>query len=250
MNNFSKKQKIIIGAIVCIIIGVGLYYFYNKDEDFQIIENESNTEEKKESKENKIAKEDINLGKTKENNEQNENKEEIPNDQIQEKIIVHVSGAVVNEGIVELIEGSRVSDAIEKAGGLKEEASLKDINLAYKLEDGMKIYIPNNAEQEEKANKNNVLENNSKIDKMEEYITRTEERQVNNVFYKENELKVNINTATQTELETLPGIGPSTALKIINYRKENGNFTSLEAIKDVSGIGDAKFDSIRDFIVI
>ena len=247
MNNFSKKQKIIIGAIVCIIICLGLYYFYNSDEDFQIIENEANTEEKMENIANKITKEDINLGKIEENKE---NKEEILNNQVQEKIIVHVSGAVVNEGIVELNEGSRVSDAIKGSGGLKEDANLKDINLAYKLEDGMKIYIPNNVEQKEKTNKNNVIEDNSKINKMEEYITRTEERQVNNVFNNENELKVNINTATQTELETLQGIGPSTALKIINYRKENGKFTSIEAIKEVSGIGDAKFESIKDFIEI
>ena len=57
---------------------------------------------------------------------------------------------------------------------------------------------------------------------------------------------VNINTATQTELETLPGIGPSLALKIINYRKENGKFSSIEDIKNVSGIGDAKFENIKN----
>ena len=59
---------------------------------------------------------------------------------------------------------------------------------------------------------------------------------------------VNINTATQTELETLPGIGPSLALKIINYRKQNGKFSSIEDIKNVSGIGDAKFENIKNYI--
>ena len=59
---------------------------------------------------------------------------------------------------------------------------------------------------------------------------------------------VNINTATQTELETLPGIGPSLALKILNYRKENGKFSSIEDIKNVSGIGDAKFENIKNYI--
>ena len=61
---------------------------------------------------------------------------------------------------------------------------------------------------------------------------------------------VNINTATQTELETLPGIGPSIALKIINYRKENGKFSKIEDIKNVSGIGDSKFESIKKFITV
>ena len=62
--------------------------------------------------------------------------------------------------------------------------------------------------------------------------------------------KVNINTATQTELETLPGIGPSLALKIINYRKENGNFSNIEEIKNVSGIGDSKFEDIKSYIFV
>lgn len=61
---------------------------------------------------------------------------------------------------------------------------------------------------------------------------------------------VNINTATQTELETLPGIGPSLALKIINYRKENGKFKSIEELKNVSGIGDNKYDEIKKYIYV
>ena len=61
---------------------------------------------------------------------------------------------------------------------------------------------------------------------------------------------VNINTATQTELETLPGIGPSTALKIINYRKENGKFSSIEDLKNVSGIGDNKFEALKKYITV
>lgn len=61
---------------------------------------------------------------------------------------------------------------------------------------------------------------------------------------------VNINTATQTELETLPGIGPSLALKIINYRKENGKFENIEELKNVSGIGDNKYDEIKEYIYV
>ena len=62
--------------------------------------------------------------------------------------------------------------------------------------------------------------------------------------------KININKATQTQLETLPGIGPSTALKIINYRNENGNFKNVEDLKNVSGIGESKYKNIKDLIII
>lgn len=62
--------------------------------------------------------------------------------------------------------------------------------------------------------------------------------------------KININKATQTELETIPGIGPSTALKIINYRENNGKFSSIEDIKNVSGIGDVKYENIKDYISV
>ena len=112
-------------------------------------------------------------------------------------------------------------------GGLKENACLDDINLAYKLEDGMKIDIPTKQEKQENiSTQNNIISNN-----------------------KQN-TKININTATQTELETLSGIGASTALKIINYRKENGNFSSIEDIKNVSGIGESKYSSIKDSITV
>ena len=76
-----------------------------------------------------------------------------------------------------------------------------------------------------------------------EIVEETEMKQSGNTL-------VNINEATQTELETLPGIGPSIALKIISYRKENGNFSSIEDIKNVSGIGENKFESIRELICI
>lgn len=84
-----------------------------------------------------------------------------------------------------------------------------------------------------------------------EYVTTSSG--VSNESYETDEkqnTKVNINTATQTQLETLPGIGPSTASKIVSYRKENGKFKSIEDIKKVSGIGGSKFDKIKDFICV
>lgn len=246
MNNFSKKQKIVAGVAIFIIVGVGYYYFYIRDNEFQAINISDD------SLDNQIDKMENNANKTINNSVDNiDGIENTALKEIEEKIIVHISGAVINEGVVELNKNSRVSDAIEKAGGLKEDANIKDINLAYKLEDGIKIYIPNNIEQEEKENKKIDLQENFQSSNMSDYITTSNEKQGEQILYNSSkEIRVNINTATQTELETLPGIGPSTALKIINYRKENGNFTSVEAIKEVSGIGDAKFDNIKDFIAI
>ncbi|MCI8470248.1 MAG: hypothetical protein HFJ35_01940 [Clostridia bacterium] len=134
-------------------------------------------------------------------------------------------------------------------GGVREDASLEDINLAYKLEDGMKIHIPTKQERE------NVEETNTtQEDKTESYVTTSSGVASNNesIENKTNiqNTKVNINTATQTQLETLPGIGPSTAMKIITYRNEKGKFSKIEDIKEVSGIGEAKWEKIKDFITV
>lgn len=229
MNNLNKKQKIALLIIAIAIILIVYYYINSK---------EQNNFEQTQQDELKIAE----VENTNNENEQSKDT----------TIKVHVSGAVKQEGIVELIENSRVSDAIEEAGGLKEDAYLGSINLAYILEDGMKIYIPNNQEKEkiEKENSNILIEternsitnantNNISI----EHSSATTNKQNKNS-------KININLATQSELESLPGIGPSTALKIVNYRKENGKFKKIDDIKQVSGIGDSKFNKIKDLIVV
>lgn len=219
MYNFKKKQKIILGIAVAIIVGFIFYYVYAEEEsNNSIIDLENNIEMQEEI---------------------NKEQEQYSDD----RIFVHVSGAVNKEGVIELKINSRISDAIEQANGLREDAEIKDINLAYKLEDGMKVHIPTKQEKE-----------NEKQTKQEEYIvsssgvsTIQEERQK---IESTKELKVNINTATQTQLETLPGIGPSTAEKILTYRKEKGKFSKIEELKEISGIGDAKFEKIKEKIII
>ena len=229
MYEFNKKQKIIMVVIGSMIIIAFLYYIYTKEDD-SIISTEENVIE--------------NVVGDSEENEEN-TKEEIG------KIIVHVSGAVNKEGIVELEENSRISDAINKAEGLKENADTKNINLAFKLEDGMKIYIPTIGEEIEK---NEQIQNKNRIDETSKYVTSSsgviQDEQTNGQSEEKKNEKININTATQTELETLPGIGPSTSLKIVNYREENGNFKTIEDIKEVSGIGDAKYENIKDLICV
>lgn len=214
MKYINKKQKIVLIIIISIItLGVAYYTYIMKTNDEFNVEEQSLEVEKDTEEEN------------------NEVKEE------KSKIIIHVSGAVVNEGIVELEEKARVADAIEAAGGVTEDAYMRDINLASLLEDGMKVYIPTKEEvMQKEENSDYIIGSNNIIGN-------------NNVESKKSG-KVNINTATKEELDTLPGVGESTANKIISYREENGKFKSIEEIKEVSGIGDSKFEQIKDLIEI
>lgn len=177
----------------------------------------------------------INKDKNAENEYQqyivNENEEANEKDLEKEKIIIHVIGEVQNTGIVELEEGARISDIIEAAGGSTENADLSKVNLAYEVEDGQKVYIPSILDKE-----------------VEQYVTAESGDGV--IGEETNNKLVNINTATQTELETLSGIGPSTALKIIKYREENGKFKNIEDIQNVPGIGDSKFENIKESICV
>ena len=236
MYEFHKKQKIIIAIIGSMIIIAFLYYIYTKEE------------------ETVISTEEIVEGNMVENTVGNLEENEETTKEGTEKIIVHVSGAVNKEGIVELEENSRISDAIDKAEGLKENADTKNINLAFKLEDGMKIYIPTIEESREQNKQNGQSQNQTLMDETSKYVTSSsgvvQEEQTNGQSEQKKNEKININTATQTELETLPGIGPSISLKIINYREENGKFKSIEEIKEVSGIGDAKYENIKDLICV
>lgn len=158
----------------------------------------------------------------------NENIIEIPKEQ--NKIKVYVTGAVKTPSVVELEEGARIQDAINLAGGAREDADLEEVNLAYSLEDGEKLYIPN------------INEN------VAEYITK--ESGVNVTEYSKNSetTKVNINTNNVDELKKLPGVGESLAQKIIDYRNENGNFKSIEELKNVNGIGAKKFESMKKYL--
>lgn len=221
MQKINKKTIIFISIITIIIISI--YNIFIKDKEY--IENNSN----------------ISISNEEEKNTKEEYINKTSNTENKEKIIIYIAGAVKNEGIYELDENSRIADGIEKAGGLTEDANIKNINLAYILEDGMKVYIPQNSDNNEiKDNDVNIYTDKENSNKNTSKNTKSNNK--NN--------KININTATQTELETLPGIGPSIATKIINYRKENGKFSNIEDIKKVSGIGDNKYEKIKDIIKV
>lgn len=155
------------------------------------------------------------------------------NDNI-EKIIVHIEGEVVSPGVYELNKDSRVFDTIEAAGGLLENADRKKINLAKKITDEEYIYIPNVEEEIELENINNSS-----------HVISSNVNTNNNT----NENLININTANNMELQKLPGIGEVISNRIIEYRDQNGKFISIESLKNVNGIGDKKFNDIKDKVV-
>lgn len=221
INDFNKKNKILLIVIVAIVAIISYYFIFDRKEEW-LNNQEQNLEIKEEIKTNDQI-------------ENNSNEQQLEKN---ENIIVHVSGAVNKEGIVELKNNSRIIDAIDKAGGLKDEADITNINLAYIIEDGMKIHIPSKEEKESTI----IVESNIDFGT----VGQSNEIKSNN----NKKLKININTATKTDLETLPGIGESTALKIIEYRKEKGKFKLIEDIKQVNGIGENKFNKIKELITV
>ena len=196
---------IVIAVIIFMIINLGkIREFENKDNDkITNVESSINTDD----------------DKSEENKEQN------------------------NPGVYEIKENDRIKTLIDKAGGFKEGYSIKNINLAAKLSDGDKIYIPSVSEEKNSENNNNINTNlsgkgqNVKTDR-------------NNVSIMKNNSKININTANISELKQITGIGESTANKIVDYRENVGKFKKIEDIKEVKGIGDAKYESLKNKITI
>lgn len=146
-------------------------------------------------------------------------------------IYVDVGGEVKDPSVVELPDGSRVTDAITAAGGLTEQADLTDINRAAFVSDGEKIYIP------------------SQVSELEDDGLSAGEGGGGGTA-KSSDGRININTADSTQLQELTGVGPATAEKIIDYRKQNGRFQSIEDIKNVSGIGDKTYEKLKDHIKV
>lgn len=152
-------------------------------------------------------------------------------------VFVHVCGAVLREGVYELPEGSRVTDGITAAGGFAEAADTAYHNLASLLRDGQRIYVPTKEETDGWS----VEERMSETDRAETTGQGGTETR---------DARVNLNTAGQAELMTLSGIGESKAASILQYREKVGLFQSIEELKNVSGIGEAMFERIKDSVRI
>ena len=150
-------------------------------------------------------------------------------------VIIHITGAVKSPGVYQLKSTDRVVDALKIAGGATEEGNLDAVNLAALLKDGQKIIIPYKILKISEAENNENLYKN--IEDMYPSSATTSG-------------KININTANSSTLQTLPGIGPVLSERIIEYRNQNGLFGIIDDIKDVSGIGEKKFEGIKDLICV
>ena len=236
--NKVQKTALIIVAILC--IGIALFLFY---QFLSAEETEAASETQVENIENNDKQ---NLNETKNETEDYNTQDDIDNGTSTSlfgtkqlgNIVVHVIGEVKKPGVIKLKEGARIIDAINKCGGQTEEADLSKINLAYVLDDGSQIYIPRVKEDIQNTTIMKTEAGNNVI--------------VNNVTQGDDEksIKVNLNTATLEKLMMLPGVGESTAQKIIEYRNKNKKFKTIDELKSVSGIGDAKFNSLKDYIYV
>ena len=168
-----------------------------------------------------------------------------------EEIKVYVVGEVNNPGVVTLKKGQIIHDAIELAGGPTNNADIENINMVYELEENVMLRVWS---KEENVYAGTVKDNPDAENDDDKGLSIIKDSAGAVVEEKDNKdgknSKININTASENELLNLPGVGPSTASKIISYREQNGEFEKIEDIMNVSGIGESKFNQMKDFITV
>lgn len=208
--NFSKDKILIVIAII-VLVGFG-YYKSNSDNlnnnQIQTLVDTKSTESINEKSENNTQKREDNS-----------------------MTMCQIDGCVNKPGVYSFKKDDRIKDIVELAGGFTQDADTKSVNLAMKLKDEMKIYIPSKTETSKAQNN----------DRHSSDIVTIKDNNSSSL--------VNINTADSNKLQTLPGIGPSKAKKIIEFREKN-QFKKIEEIKNVDGIGDKTFESLKSLITI
>ena len=145
----------------------------------------------------------------------------------QDLITVDVKGAVKSPGIYDLPVGSRVNDAVQKAGGLTEQADSKSLNLAQKVSDEALVYVPTKGEESASQQAGSGTASSTNKEK-----------------------KINLNKASLEELKQVKGLGGKRAQDIIDHRETNGKFKSVEELKKVSGIGAKTIEKLKDYVTV
>lgn len=176
-------------------------------------------------------------------------------------IYVEVKGAVNHPGVFEVNENNIINDVIALAGGLKDNAYTDNINLSKKVSDELVVYVFTKEEYKKNSSSNNTHTNTSSTSSSKEsyQIDEATKNNISIITSSNSETTtsqdttsklININTASVQELTSLPGIGETKANNIVSYRNENGYFKTIEDLKNVSGIGDATFEQLKDYITV
>ncbi|SUO90074.1 helix-hairpin-helix domain-containing protein [Streptococcus uberis] len=212
--SFKEKKLGILLAIVSLVLIICLTFFFKiKDDDKKV-----------------TLPSQMNLTENLSTTVQNDREEEKKNPEM-ETIMVDIKGAVVKEGVYQLQRNSRVTDAIQIAGGLRDDADPNAINLAQKLSDEAILYVARKGE------------NKSIIDSQGQQSSSTEQGG-------QRDQKVNINKATIEDLRKIPGIGEKRAQEILDARDSKGGFKSIDDLLTISGIGQKTLEKIKNDIII
>ena len=175
------------------------------------------------------------------------NSSSVPSSSSSTRIVVSVVGKVANPGLVTLTDGARVEDAVQAAGGVLPGTDVTALNLARKLADGEQIYVgipvppgaavppPDPAVPPDAAGSDNTTKKSKKGKGSSQPALGQ---------------KIDLNTASANDLETLPGVGDATAQRIITWRGQHGSFNSIDQLRDVGGIGDAKYAKLKDLVTV
>ena len=217
MEKIKENLKYIIPGVILVVLSIVIVIFYYPKEEEKEVKITQKELPKKEEKEDKY-------------------------------LFVDIKGAVNNPGVYKLKEDSRVIDVINESGGLKENADTSIINLSKKIIDEMVIIIY--TKEDIQKYKENISTKKIEEEIKKEIVSIDKNNKAEISTNEEISSKVNINTATKEELQTLSGIGESKAEAIIKYREEKGPFEKIEDIKNVSGIGESAFEKIKENITV
>lgn len=232
--NFRLDWKKIttVGTLIVVLLGIMVVTGSNEEKYYEISKSNSKEEESLNEKNDSLE-----VDKVAEiDKEVEDEKIAIKEKEEPEKVIVYICGAVKSPIVAYLTQEHRLNDAVQVAGGLSDMANKEGVNLAMKLSDGAQYIIPKKGEELiiNYDNSGNVTPNETDV--LEEV--------------KNSEGKLNINTSSAKDMEELPGVGEVLSERIVKYREEHKGFKSVEELKQVEGIGDKKYESIKEYVVV